>query len=461
MIVFDLILIFNSIYMKVIKIFLFVVFAALIAANATKAVAQNPAVYDRSAVMYEVNVRQYTVPGTFNAFAKHLPQLKKLGVNILWFMPINPISKKDRKGSLGSYYAVQNYKAVNPEFGTAADFKKLVAEAHAMGFKVILDWVANHTGRDNVWITQHSDWYVKDSTGKPLAPNGWADVAQLNYKNKALRAAMINAMLYWVKNFNIDGFRCDYAVGVPLNFWLEARAALEKVKPVFMLAEGDNPSYTVKAFNMDYNWRLLHTMNEIAKGKQNTANLDQVVQYTDSAYSPRAIKMNFITNHDENTNGSEYARMGDGANTFAVLTYTLPGMPLIYTGQEVGMKKSLLFFDKDTVPTWNNPTEFDFYQSLNTLKHTQPALNAGPTGGKMIRYTTESPWVYSFSRVLPNDRVMVILNLSAKPQQVHFTGQKPSGEWFNWVKKNRVNASTLDGITLAPWEYEILVNKTR
>ncbi len=447
--------------MKAIKISLFVVVAAMIAACATKPMAQNPDVWDRNAVMYEVNVRQYTVPGTFNAFAEYLPQLKKLGVNILWFMPINPISKKDRKGTLGSYYAVQNYKAVNPEFGTADDFKKLVAEAHKMGFKVILDWVANHTGRDNVWIAQHPDWYVKDSTGRPLAPNGWSDVAQLNYKNKDLRAAMIDAMLYWVKDFDVDGFRCDYAVGVPLDFWLEARTALEKVKPVFMLAEADKPSYTVKAFNMDYNWRLLHTMNEIAKGTQNTTNLDQVVQYTDSAYSKSAIKMNFITNHDENTNGSEYKRMGDGANTFAVLTYALPGMPLIYTGQEVGMKKSLLFFDKDTVPTWNNPTEFAFYQSLNELKHTQPALNAGPTGGKMIRYTTASPWVYSFSRVLPNDSVMVVLNLSAKPQPVHFTGQKPDGQWINWEKKNGVNALTLEGDTLAPWEYEILVSRTK
>ncbi|MBB3187067.1 alpha-amylase family glycosyl hydrolase [Microbacter margulisiae] len=448
--------------MKAMKFFIFVVAAAFIAACATKPVAQNPDVWDRNAVLYEVNVRQYTVPGTFNAFAEHLPQLKKLGVNILWFMPINPISKKDRKGTLGSYYAVQNYTAVNPEFGTAADFKKLVTEAHQMGLKVILDWVANHTGRDNVWITEHPDWYVKDSLGRPLVPDGWTDVAKLNYNNKDLRAAMIDAMLYWVKNFDIDGFRCDVATGVPLDFWIQARTALDKVKPVFMLAEGDNPSYTVKAFNMDYNWRLLHTMNDIAQGKATTTNLDQVVQYTDSAYSPNAIKMNFITNHDENTwSGSEYKRMGDGANTFAVLTYTLPGMPLIYTGQEVGMKKSLLFFDKDTVPSWNNPAEFAFYQSLNALKHTQEALNAGPTGGKMIRYATQSSLIYSFSRVLPNDSVMVVLNLSAKPQQIHFTNQKPSGQWINWMNKQHVNASSLEGSTLAPWEYDILVSKTK
>jgi glycosidase len=276
-----------------------------------------------------------------------------------------------------------------------------------------------------------------------------------------MRAAMIDAMLFWVKDCNVDGFRCDYAVGVPLDFWLAARKALDKVKPVFMLAEGDRPSYTVKAFNMDYNWRLLHTMNEIAKGTQTTANLDQIVQYTDTAYAATAIKMNFITNHDENTGGSEYARMGDGANTFAVLTYMLPGMPLIYTGQEVGMKKSLLFFDKDTVPSWNNPTEFAFYQSLNELKHTQPVLDAGLTGGKLIRYATESPVVYSFSRVLSNDSVMVVLNLSAKPQQVHFTGTKPAGQWINWINKKGVNASSLENATLAPWEYKILVSKPK
>jgi len=447
--------------MKIFKFFLIVFVVVPFVAWAMKPAVQNSVVYDRTAVIYEVNVRQYTVPGTFNAFSKHLSQLKKLGVNVLWFMPINPISKVDRKGSLGSYYAVQNYKAVNPEFGTVGDFKKIVAEAHSMGFKVILDWVANHTGRDNVWIKAHPDWYVKDSLGQPLAPNGWADVAQLNYKNKNMRAAMIDAMLFWVKVCNVDGFRCDYAVGVPLDFWLAARKTLEKIKPVFMLAEGDNPNYTVKVFNMDYNWRLLHTMNEIAKGKQTIADLDKVVQYTDTAYFATAIKMNFITNHDENTGGSEYARMGDGANTFAVLTYMLPGMPLIYTGQEAGMKKSLLFFDKDTVPSWNNLMEFRFYQSLNDLKHTQPALHAGATGGKMIRYTTESPVVYIFARVLPNDRVMVVLNLSSKPQQIHFTGTKPAGQWINWISKKDVDASSLENTTLAPWKYEILVSNPK
>jgi len=448
--------------MKGLKFFIFFLAAALLSACAAKPMAQDPSTWDKNAVIYEVNVRQYTVPGTFNAFAQHLPQLKQLGVNILWIMPINPISKKDRKGTLGSYYAVQNYKEVNPEFGTADDFKNLVKQAHEMGFKVILDWVANHTGRDNVWIAEHPDWYVKDSLGKPLAPNGWTDVAKLNYANKNMRAAMIDAMLYWVKDFDIDGFRCDVATDVPLDFWTQAKAALDKVKPVFLLAEGDNPAYTVKVFNMDYNWKLLHAMNQIAKGEEQPASLDKVIQYTDSAYTPNAIKMNFITNHDENSwTGSEYERMDGGANTFAVLTYVWPGMPLIYTGQEVGMKKRLLFFDKDTVPSWNNPTEFAFYQSLNELKHSQTALNAGSGGGKMIRYTTESPWVYSFSRVLPNDSVMVVLNLSNKPQKVHFNGIVPSGQWMDWFTKTRVNASSLEGETLAPWQYQLLVSRVK
>jgi glycosidase len=417
-----------------------------------------PGEWSKNAVIYEVNVRQYTPEGTFNAFAKHLPQIKELGADVLWFMPIYPISKESRKGTLGSYYSVQNYKAINPEFGNADDFKALVKKAHDMGFKVIIDWVANHTGRDNVWIKQHPDWYVKDTLGRPLAPFDWTDAAKLDYKNKAMRAAMVDAMSYWVKEFDVDGFRCDVAGEVPTEFWNATKATLDKIKPVFMLAEADKPDLTQKAFQVDYNWPLLGTMNDIAKGKKTPLDIDKVLAHHDSVFAPASFKMNFVTNHDENSwNGSEYERYGDGAATFTVLTFTLPGIPLIYTGQEAGMKKRLSFFEKDTVPNWNNPAMFDFYKKLTELKHTHSALNVGIDKGRMIRYATDSVSVYCFVRQSKDDEVLVMLNLSAKPQPVHFTGAKPSGMFTDYFRSAKLDVAALEGTTLNPWQYMVLV----
>ena len=319
--------------MKIRNLFLFAILGTFLASCHTEQKAQSPEVWSKNAVIYEVNVRQYTVEGTFNAFANRLPQLKELGVDVLWFMPIYPISKEARKGTLGSYYSVQDYKGINPEFGKAEDFKALVQKAHEMGFKVILDWVANHTGRDHIWMKQHPDWYVKDSLGHALAPFDWTDAAKLDYKNTAMRSAMQESMAYWVKEFDVDGFRCDVAGEVPTDFWNDTRAKLNKIKPVFMLAEADKAELTKKAFNADYNWPLLGVMNDIAKGKKVATDIDKVLAHHDSIYPPTSFKMNFVTNHDENSwNGSEYERMGAGVNAFVILSYTYPGIPLIYTG---------------------------------------------------------------------------------------------------------------------------------
>jgi glycosidase len=268
----------------------------------------------KNAVIYEVNVRQYTSEGTFNAFAENLPRLKELGVDILWMMPISPISEKNRKGSLGSYYAVKDYKGVNPEFGTLDDFKNLVAKAHELGFKVILDWVANHTGWDNNWITEHPEWYTKDSIGAIIPPNpDWSDIADLNFDSQSMRRAMIDAMDYWVKTTDIDGFRCDVAWGVPQDFWEAARASLDSIKPVFMLAEDeDHPAFLEKAFNSDYAWKLHHIMNDVAQGKKTANDLKTYFSELGNKYAPGSYPMQFITNHDANSwSGSEYERMGD------------------------------------------------------------------------------------------------------------------------------------------------------
>ncbi len=372
--------------------------------------------WTRNAVIYEVNVRQYTKEGTFSAFEQHLPRLKDLGVDVLWFMPIHPISEKNRKGTLGSYYAVKDYKAVNPEFGTKEDFKHLVSKAQEMGFKVILDWVANHTGCDNIWTTEHPDWYEKDSLGNFKSPYDWTDTYELNYENKEMRTGMIDALKYWIKDFNIDGYRCDMAHEVPTNFWNDARKELETDKPVFMLAESENYDLLDHAFDANYSWELMHMMADINKGTKNADDIANYIQKLDTIMCPDAYKMNFLTNHDENSwNGTEFERYGKSVEAFAILTYTLNGMPMIYTGQEVGLKKRLSFFEKDMIPSWTENATTAFYKKLNELKHTHPALRAGDIGGKFRRYTSSGGKdLLIYSRESAGKEIMVMLNLSNK-----------------------------------------------
>lgn len=449
---------------KMYYLILFIAVAALVSCTAKKNVKADALTestphleWTRNAVIYEVNLRQYTTRGTLKAFEEQLPQLKELGVDILWFMPVYPVSELNRKGTLGSYYAVRNYKDINPEYGTLADFKQMVDKAHKLGFKVILDWVANHTGCDNVWIKEHPDWYLKDSLGKFIAPFDWTDVYKLDYSKKEMRAAMLDALKFWVKEYDVDGFRCDVAFQVPTDFWENARPELEAIKPVFMLAEAETPELTRKAFDMDYDWKLHALMNKIAKGEKNAKDLDLYLAEMDTLYAPDVYKMEFVTNHDENTwNGSEYERMGDGVKAFAVLTYTLKGMPLIYTGQEVGMKKRLEFFEKDTVPSWTKNETFAFYQKMNALKHSQPALAAGDKGGKLIRYQTESPETFVYERNLSSSsQVLVYLNLSSKPVQLKFKDKAPNGEYTDYFKGKNTPLPT----SLGAWEYKIFIRE--
>ena len=415
----------------------------------------------KKAVLYEVNIRQYTPEGTFMAFETHLPRLKEMGVDILWIMPINPISEKNRKGSLGSYYAVKDYKAVNPEFGTLDDFKNLVNKAHGLGLKVIIDWVPNHTGWDNSWITEHKDWYTQDSLGNIIPPNpDWADIADLNYDSKPMRRAMIDAMRFWLTNANIDGFRCDVAWGVPQDFWEAARASLDSIKPVYMLAEDeDHPDFLKKAFDSNYAWKLHHILNEVAQGKKPASEIKNYFDGTGNKYALGSYPMQFITNHDENSwNGTEYERMGDAVKTFAALTFTVEGIPLLYSGQEAGLHKRLLFFDKDTI-SWSNLEMQKFYQSLISLKHNNRALWNGAAGGAMFWVETSLPEnVFAFTREKDKNQVLAIFNLSAKP--VETTIQlAPTGdykEYFTGITTTLGKGST---IKLDKWGYQVFVRK--
>ena len=400
--------------------------------------------WSRNAVIYEVNLRQYTDSGTITAFAGQLPRLKELGVDILWFMPVHPISVDGRKGTLGSYYAVQDYKAFNPEFGTIDQFKETVRKAHDLGMKVIIDWVPNHSGRDNAWVAEHPDWYAKDADGNMYGPYDWTDVYKFDYSNPDMRAAMIDALKFWVKDIDIDGYRCDVAGEVPVDFWDEARPALDSIKPVFMLAEASMPALHNNAFDMGYNWPLSEVMKAVSatagqytfKDAQGNVRefpethamaIDSLLNAQAVDYPKDTYLMNMITNHDYNSwEGTEFDRYGNLVPAMAVMTYTIPGMPLLYTGQETGMNRALEFFEKDKAPEWEPRNDyFTFYQKLNHLKHTQPALAAGTEGAPMVVYATTSPDLYVYSREKDGHGVVVLLNLSNADQTVEFTDTTP------------------------------------
>lgn len=374
-----------------------------------------------NAVIYEVNIRQYTPEGTFQAFSKHLPRLKELGVDILWLMPVYPISEKFRKGTLGSYYAVKDYRQVNPEFGTMEDLKQLVSEAHRLGFRVILDWVANHTGWDNPLIEQHPDWYTHKD-GKIISPvEDWADVADLNYDNREMREYMSSSLEYWLREADVDGFRCDMAAMVPTDFWEEVRPRLDSIKPVFMLAEAWEPELTRKAFDACYAWELHHLMNDIAQGKKDGTDLKAYFQKTDTLYPQRTMLLNFLDNHDENSwNGTIQSRMGEAQKIFAVLAWTIPGIPLIYSGQEAGLNKSLKFFDKDEIDWQTDTTLTGFYRQLNEIKHKYKALSAGNHKGNFhILPHDNEKHVFAYERTSDTEKLIILLNLTGQIQKIN------------------------------------------
>ncbi len=410
-------------------------------------------------VIYEVNTRQYTPEGTFAAFEKHLPRLKELGVDILWFMPIQPIGEKNRKGILGSPYSIKNYTEVNPDYGTKEDFKRLVDEAHKNGMLVLIDWVANHSAWDNPWITEHPDWYVHDSTGQIISPvKDWADVADLNYDNPQMRKAMIDAMKYWVENFDIDGFRCDVAFMVPTDFWDSARVELDKVKPVFMLAEAEEPELLKHAFDMYYDWSLFHLMNDIAKSEKFANDLPEYYAENMKKF-PDGLNMVFTSNHDENTwNGTVFERMPDSYKAFAALTFVFPDMPLIYSGQEACLNKRLSFFDKDTID-WKTCDMTELYQKLIQIRHENSALWCGDTVTEVEFIANTFPKdILTVVRQNDTNKILAIFNLSKYEKTFAFADENIAGEYTNLLDNQKETVENKKDYTLQPWEFKILAN---
>jgi glycosidase len=446
--------------------------------------------WHKNATIYEVNLRHFTKENTFKSFEAHIPRLKDMGIDILWFMPIQPISVKNRKGELGSPYSIGDYYKTNPDYGTMDDFKSMVKAIHDAGMYIIIDWVPNHSGWDNPWITEHPNWYTQDKNGKIIDPIdyntgkswGWTDVADLNYDNAEMRIGMIDALKFWINETGIDGYRMDVAHGVPVDFWAQCADSLYKMKPIYMLSEGEVPDIVNNGtFISDYGWEMHHTLNEIAayqgasriKGanvvqgnvkegekkieKKTALDIDAILAKKASQYQ-KGYQMQFTSNHDENSwADTEFARMGNGHKAFAVLTATFNGFPLIYTGQESAMDKKLEFFKKDEVP-WGDYKYAPFYKTLFDLKHRNKALWNGEHGGPLVKVKTGNDEnIYAFTREKDGDKVLVIINLSSKAQKGIISALP--GTFTEVFSKTQKEFKAEETLELKPWEYFVYSSK--
>lgn len=431
--------------------------------------------WSKNAVMYEVNIRQYTPEGTFNAFAKELPRLKALGIDVLWIMPIHPIGELNRKGGMGSYYSVRDYTDVAPEYGTKEDFKSLVDNAHKLGIKVMIDWVANHSAWDNKWIHEHPDWYVHDKSGAIVTQYDWTDVAKLNYESTDLREAMIDAMKYWVTDFDIDGYRCDVAFLVPQDFWEKLRVELEKIKPVYMLAEMEwnaditpTPNnYFNKAFNASYGWNFMGASADVVNNKKTLGEFKKEIKLNYEKFPSHMHKLYYLTNHDENSwNGTVDEKYGKDWQQVGVMVYTLPqSFPLIYTGEEAGLNRRLSFFEKDPIKKseWANVSRVDWYKRMINLKHDVQAFHNDNTlsNWKEIELTSANTEnlvnvCYAYSRKNGSSEAFVFINFHSNAVEVSTQDVKLNSLTKGYKTDSNASQQIKDGkLILAPHSYII------
>ncbi|MEO5832484.1 MAG: alpha-amylase family glycosyl hydrolase [Nakamurella sp.] len=416
--------------------------------------------WSRDATIYQINTRQFTEEGTFTAAVAHLPRLKLLGVTILWLMPVHQIGELNRKGTLGSPYAVQDYYSVNPDLGTADDLKAFVFAAHELGLRVITDWVANHTAWDCNLTMQHPDWYVRDWQGnfRPTPWWDWDDIIDLDYDNPEVRQYMTEALKWWVTEFDIDGFRCDVAGFVPVDFWNQARRELDEVKPVFMLAEWESRDLHAAAFDMTYGWSWNETMHHIATGHADAEALHVYYSWNEKAWPRDAMRMTFVSNHDKNAwEGTEYEQFGDALDAAIVLSVVGEGMPLIYNGQEAGNDRRLKFFEKDPI-VWREHKYADFYRRLFALRRGLSALANAPWGARMIEVTTDHPKrVFAFVRQNADTKVLALFNFTDQPVDVTLTSSLADGDYTDFDSGLAVtvggSAITMD---FEPWGWRVL-----
>lgn len=416
------------------------------------------------AVLYEMNVRQLTPEGTLRAAAARLEFLRDLGVDAVWLMPVYPIGEKNRKGTLGSYYSIRDYCAVNPELGTMDDFDDFVAEAHRLGMKVLMDWVANHTSRDARWIAgKPASWYERDASGEPAVPWDWTDTAKLDYANRDVWEAQAAAMEFWIARHAVDGFRCDMAMLVPIGFWQYAAARLRRVKPdLFLLAEAEQRNlFDDGVFDACYGWEMHHLLNDVAQQRVRVTALRDWLRADRGRYPRSAMRLAFTSNHDENSwNGSEFARMGAARGIMAAFTFVVPGgLPLIYTGQEVGYDHSFAFFDRDPIPaeSYRANAYTEFYRRLTELRHANPALAAGGRGGDMVEISNNAEdCLMTFVREVPGNQVVAVMNLSPYAIETDYYTGIYAGMYTDALtgRPSELRGHVVE--PMGPWSYRIL-----
>ncbi|HEX8561461.1 MAG TPA: alpha-amylase family glycosyl hydrolase [Flavobacterium sp.] len=420
--------------------------------------------WTRNSTIYEVNIRQYTSEGTFKAFEKHLPRLKEMGVDIIWLMPIHPIGVENRKGKLGSYYSVKDYYGINPEFGSEEDFRKLVSRIHAMGMHVILDWVANHSAWDNPLVKQHPEWYTKSPSGnfQPTPWYDWEDIIDFDYEQPGIRKYMTEALKHWVREYDIDGYRCDVAGFMPVDFWENARAELDAIKPVFMLAEWESRDLHKKAFDMTYSWSLWDKMHAVAKDDKPLGGLIEYMAHDVSTFPRNGYRMTFTENHDKNSwEGNQFQNFGPALEASMILACTVNGMPLVYSGQEAGLDRSLRFFEKDEIE-WKEHPFTEIYKKMFALKHRNRSLWNGKYGGEMIRIFNNRPeQIISFSRQMASDRVISIVNYSNKSVSTTLNTQYQRGTYSELFSGKKYTLRGNDSFNLEAWKYLVLVRTKR
>lgn len=418
--------------------------------------------WSKNATLYQVNVRHFTKEGTFKAFESHLPRIKKMGIDIIWLMPIHPIGVKNRKGTLGSGYSVKDYYDVNPEFGDLNDLKNLIKKIHELGMYVILDWVANHSAWDNPLTTQHPEWYTKSKEGnfQPTPWYDWDDIIDFDFEQEGIRKYMTDALKYWVKETNIDGYRCDVAGFIPIEFWENVRTELDEIKPVFMLAEWEARDLHKKAFDMTYAWSLWDKMRSVTLEKKNIGGLVEYMAHDVSSFPKNAYRMTFTENHDKNAwEGTQYSNFGEGLEACMVLTSMVNGMPMVYGGQEAGLDRSLAFFEKDLID-WKKHKNEEIYTKLFELKHKNQALWNGEAGGEMVRvFSNQMDKVISFVREKNGDKVFPIINFSDKNTKVTLQSKYEKGEYKELFSQKIYNIKGDDIFELKAWEYLVLVKQ--
>lgn len=414
----------------------------------------------KNATVYELNIRQFSEEGTFKAIEQQLPRLKKMGIDIIWLMPVQPIGELHRKGSMGSYYSVKDYLKVNPEFGTEDDFRSLVNAIHQEGMYVILDWVANHTSWDNPLVNEHPEWYRKSrkNTFQSTRWRDYDDIIELDYQYPELRKYMTEALKYWIREFDIDGYRCDIASFIPIDFWENVRTELDAIKPVFMLAEAEDRELHRKAFDATYNWTLWNILHQIALNERSVKNLTEAYLAEHVSIFPKeGIRLNFIDNHDKNSwEGNQYSNFGDALKAATVFTVMMDGMPLVYSGQEAGLDRSLEFFEKDPID-WKSHENEELYTVLFKLKHQNKALWNGKYGGEMVRIINDKmDQVISFVREKEGDKVLAFMNLSDDPALVQLDTSFDTGIYTNLFTGKQQQVSETMILNMNPWEYLIL-----